>query len=80
MCCQVASPVVGGVPRPGCELPVSDVPSPQSLSSSCRRTSKLEFSLALVQVRVSVTLSIVEPAGMPLPAMSNASTARRTAI
>ncbi len=75
---QVASPLVGASPLPCWELPVLEVPSPQSAVRRCSVKPKLLFWDTLFATSVSCTLLIVAPGGTA-PAMSKASTARRTA-
>src|SRR5438552_13430706 len=75
-CRHVASLGVAGAPSPS-SPDAWEVPSPQSASSTCSSTGYATLRGVLDMFILRVTPVIVEPAGT-LPAISNASTPRRS--
>src|SRR6266436_10056033 len=77
-CRHVASLGVAGAPVPS-SPGATDVPSPQSASSLCSSTVRGSSKGVFDMFRLRVTAMIVEPGGI-CPAMSNASTPRRSSL
>src|SRR6266699_1501954 len=75
-CRHVASLGVAGAPSPS-SSGAMDVPSPQSASTLCSSIVRGSSKPVLDMFRLRVTAIMVEPRGM-CPAMSNASTPRRS--